>query len=49
MVIGKLETTPVDLGKVSDKVENNGVKKTEFNEFVERLNVIDTSGLIKKN
>ena len=30
--IGKLESTPADLSKLSDAVENEVVKKTEYNE-----------------
>ena len=29
--IGKLETTPVDLSKLSNLVKNDVVKKTEYN------------------
>ena len=32
--IGKLETTPVDLGKLSNVVKNDVVKKTEYNESI---------------
>ena len=32
--IGKLETTPVDLSKLSDVVKNEIVKKTEYNKLV---------------
>ena len=32
--IGKLETTPVDLGKLSNVVKNDVVKKTECNESI---------------
>ena len=28
--IGKLETTPVDISKLSNVVKNDGVKKTEY-------------------
>ena len=31
--IGKLETTPVDLRKLSNVVKNDVVKKTEYNEL----------------
>ena len=34
--IEKLETTPVDLGEVSDEVKND-VKKTEYDELIKRL------------
>ena len=48
---GKLETTPVDLIKLSDVLKNDVVKKTEWNEFVKNVNNIqttDTSDLVKK-
>ena len=32
--IGKVETTPVDLTKLSDVVKNEIVKKTEYNKLV---------------
>ena len=32
--IGKLETTPVDLGKLSNIVKNDVVKKAEYNESI---------------
>ena len=32
--IGKLETTPVNLSKLSDVVKNEIVKKTEYNKLV---------------
>ena len=31
--IGKLESTPVDLSKLSNVVRNDAVKKTEYNEL----------------
>ena len=49
--IGKLDTTPVDLSTQSNVVKNDVVKKTEYNEFVKKVNNIsttDTSNLIKK-
>ena len=48
--IGKLETTPVDLRKLSNVVKNDVVKKTEYNELVKKVNNIsttDTSNLVK--
>ena len=48
--IGKLETTPVDLIKLSDIVKND-VKKTEYYELVKKVNNIKntyTSNLLKK-
>ena len=41
--IGILETTVVDLNKLSDKVENDVVKKTEY-----AVHTTDTSNLVIK-
>ena len=41
--IGKLETTPVDLSKISNVVANYVVKKTEYNELVKKVNNISTT------
>ena len=52
MDIGKLETTPVDLNKLSDTVKNEVAKKTEYNELLKKVNnrkTTDGSGLVKKN
>ena len=49
--IGKLESTPVDLSKLSNVVRNDVVKKTEYNESVKKvhnISSIDTSNLGKK-
>ena len=49
--IGKLETTPVDLRKLSDVVKNDVVEKTDYYEFVKKINAIktiDKSDLVKK-
>ena len=43
--IGKLETTPVDLSKLSNVVKNDDVKKTEYKDLVKRVNANDTSRL----
>ena len=51
MDIGKLETTPVDLSKLSDTVKNEVAKKTEYNELLKKVNnrkTTDGSGLVKK-
>ena len=51
MDIGKLETTPVDLSKLSDTVKNEVAKKTEHNELLKKVNnrkTTDGSGLVKK-
>ena len=36
----KLETTPVDLSKLSDVVNNDVVKKTEYDELVKKLTIL---------
>ena len=48
---GKLETTPVDLSKLSHVVKNDFVKKTEYDELVYKVTAIqftDPSDLVKK-
>ena len=35
--IGKLETTPVDLSKLSDVVKNEVIKKDKYDELAERV------------
>ena len=50
--IGKLETTPVDLSKLSNVVNNDVVRKTEYNELVKKVNNINTTdagNLVRKN
>ena len=47
-----METTPVELSKLSDVVNNKVVKKNEYNELVKKVNNInttDTSDLVKKH
>ena len=47
--IGKLETTPVDLSKISYIVRNEVVKKTEYDELIKKVHSIhtaDTSNLV---
>ena len=49
--IGQLETTPVDLNKLSDVVKNEVVKKTVYDALVKKLIAIqttDTSNLLLK-
>ena len=49
--IGKLETTPDDLSKLSYGVNNDFVKNTEYDELVKKVKAIqttDTSSLVKK-
>ena len=38
--VANLETTPVDLSKLSDVVKNDGVKKTEYVELVIKLIIL---------
>ena len=38
--IGKLETTQVDLSKLSNVVKNNIVKNAEYNELVKKLKIL---------
>ena len=45
VVIGKLETTPVDLSKLGTVVKNEVVKKTEYNELVKKVNNINTTDI----
>ena len=45
--IGKLETTPVDLSKLSAQVKNDVVKNTVYNELVKKFNAIDSSDFLK--
>ena len=50
MDIGKLETTPADLSKLSDVVKHEAVKNTEYKELVKKVNAIqtiDTNDLVK--
>ena len=50
--ISKLETTVVDLNKLSDVVTNDVVKNTEYYVAVKKINdikVTDTSSLILKD
>ena len=46
--IDKLRTVPVDLSKLSNVVKNEVVKKTEYNKLVNKVNNIDTSGILLK-
>ena len=39
---------PADLSKLSNAVNNEVVKKTDYNKLVTRVDNIDTSGLVKK-
>ena len=46
--IDKLVPVPVDLGKLSDVVKNDVVKKTVYDKLVAKVNSIDTSGFVLK-
>ena len=41
--IGKSETNPVDLSKLSNVVKNNVDKQTEYDELVKKVNAIQTT------
>ena len=44
----KLVPIPVDLSKLSDVVENDVTKKTEYNKLVTKADNIDTTNFVKK-
>ena len=49
--IEQIETTPIDLGKQSNVVKNDVVKRIVYHELIKNVNAIqtvDTSDLIKK-
>ena len=46
--IDKLATVPVDLSKLSNVVKNDVVEKTVYDKLVDKVDNIDTSGLVKK-
>ena len=46
--VGKLNTIPVDLARLSIVVKNDGVKKIEYNKLVEKVDNIDTRKLVLK-
>ena len=49
--IGKLETTPVDLRKLSDVIKNEVAEKTVHDKLLKKINAIqtnDASNLVKK-
>ena len=41
--IGKLETTPVDLSKLSNVVKNEVVEQTVYDELLKKFNAIQTT------
>ena len=47
--IDKLARVPVELSKLSDVVQNDVVKKTEYDKLVVKVNNIDTTGFVLKN
>ena len=46
--IGKLQTVPVDVAKLSNKVANDVITKTEFITLVSKVYSIDTTDFVKK-
>ena len=46
--VGKVNTVPADLAKLSNVVKNGVVKKTEYDKLVGKVNNIDTTDYIKK-
>ena len=46
--IDKLVPVPADLSKLSNVVNNEVVKKTEYDKLVTKVNNIDTGGFILK-
>ena len=51
MNIDELKTTPVDLIKANDAVNNKAIKKTEHDDFVKKVNTINgtyTRNLVEK-
>ena len=44
--IDKLKPVPTDLGKVSNVVKNDVVKKADYNKLVTKVDNIDTSRLV---
>ena len=47
--IGKLQTVPVDLAELSNKVANDVITKTQFSTSVSKVHSIDTTDFVKKN
>ena len=46
--IDKLTRVPNDLAKLSNVVKNDVVKKTAYDKLVDKVNIIDTTGLVLK-
>ena len=47
--IGKLQAVPVDLAKLSNKIANDVITKTQFSTLVSKVHSIDTTDFVKKN
>ena len=47
--IGKLQTVPLDLTNLSNKVANDVITKTQFSTLVRKVHSIDTTDFVKKN
>ena len=46
--VGKLNTAPADLGKLSNVVNNDVVKKTVYDKLITKINATNTSGFVLK-
>ena len=46
--VDKLKPVPTDLSKLSDVVQNDVVKKTDYNKLVTKVDNIESSCLVKK-
>ena len=46
--IKKLQTVPVDLAKLSNKVANDVITKTQFSTLVSKVHSIDTTNFVSK-
>ena len=44
----KLKTVPVDLAKLSNVVENDVIKKTEYDKLVAKVNGIDNTNFVSR-
>ena len=44
----KLKTVPLDLAKLSNVIKNDVIKKTEYDQLVGKLNVIDNKNFVSK-
>ena len=48
LYVDKLKSTGADLTKLINVINNEVVKKTVYDELDKKINVIDTSGVVKK-